>query len=117
MAPPEDLRWAVRQVVDPDRTLLDAPTAGASLRCFLGVDHWDRCIQRVRSHQPPSLVEILRELLRRADGAPPLDPLRNLDSLNRHPATGQPVSARALVDDLLGVAPPWPVRDEGAGYV
>lgn len=114
---PEEIRWAVRQVVDPDRTLLDAPTAGASLRSLLGVDHWDQCVRSVRSLQPPTLVEILGELLGRADGAAPLDQIRNLDSLNRHPATGRPVSVRALVDDLLGVAPAWPARDEGASHV
>lgn len=106
-----EIRSRVRAAVDPDRTLLDAPTAGGALRALLGEDHWNRCIQSVRSRQRPSLDDILRELLRRADGAPPLDHLCNLDSLNRQPTTGRPVSVRALVDDLLGVAPAWPAPD------
>lgn len=106
-----EIRSKVRGLVDPDRTLLDGPTAGGAFRGLLGADHWDACLRSVASRQPPSLEAILAEVMRRADGAPPLDRLRNLDTLNREPTTGRPRSVRALVDDLLKVAPAWPAPD------
>ena len=100
---------------DPDRTLLTAPAALDALRDLLGPPHWDAVLETFAGRERPSPRHLLKVILGRANGDPPTSALINLDTLHREPTTGRPRSVPALADDLLGIAPPWHVRDD-QGY-
>lgn len=98
---------------DPDSTCLTAQALLTRVRSLVGAARWDHVLSTFVGRERPSQDELTKEILRRAAGKQPLSPLRNLDSLNRDSASGRPRNIGALVDDLLGVAPPWPSFNGG----
>jgi len=72
-------------------------------RNLLGEALWDATLGTYAGRTVPSDDDLAGQLMRRADGAPRLSAIQNLDPTHREPVTGRPRSVRALVDDLLGV--------------